>query len=106
MEDIFHFVEKSYNLKSNSIMQRQANHTVYFRAEGISSLASKLWELIPSEIKSAKSLSIFKEKKNLGQQIHVLVGFVERVLETLVSFSCVLKDETLNPPSCHFIILF
>ena len=63
MEDIFHFVEKSYNLKSNSIMQRQANHTVYFRAEGISSLASKLWELIPSEIKSAKSLSIFKEKK-------------------------------------------
>ena len=62
MEDIFHFVEKSYNLRSNSIMQRQANHTVYFRTEGISSLASKLWELIPNEIKSAKSPNIFKEQ--------------------------------------------
>ena len=26
------------------------------------------------------------------------------MLETLVSFSGILKDETLNPPSCHFII--
>ena len=29
MADIFHFVEKPYNLRNNSIIQRQANHTVY-----------------------------------------------------------------------------
>ena len=75
MADIY-FVEKPYNLRNNSIIQRQANRTVYFGTESISSLASKLLELIPSEIKSAKSLNIFKEKKNIGQQIHVLVGFV------------------------------
>ena len=62
MADIFHFVEKPYNLRKNSIMQRQANRTVYLGTESISSLAPKLWELIPSEIKSAKSLNIFKEK--------------------------------------------
>ena len=62
MADIFHFVEKPYNLRNNLIIQRQANHTVYFGTESISSLFPKLWELIPSEIKSAKSVNIFKEK--------------------------------------------
>ena len=62
MADIFHFVEKPHNLRNNSIMQRQANHTVYFGTESISSLAPKLWELIPSKTKSAKSLNIFKAK--------------------------------------------
>ena len=45
-------------------------------------------------------------KKNLGQQINVLEGFVKRTLETLISFSGVLKDETLNPPSRYFIFFF
>ena len=62
MAGVFHFVEKPYNLRNNSITQRQANRTVYFGTKGISSLAPKLWELILSEIKSAKSLNIFKEK--------------------------------------------
>ena len=62
MTDIFHIVEKPYYLRNNSIIQRQANRTVYFGTESISSLAPKIWELIPNEIKSAKLLNIFKEK--------------------------------------------
>ena len=62
MTDIFHFVEKPYNLRNNSIIQRQANRTVYFGTESISSLAPRLWELIPREIKNGISLNIFKEK--------------------------------------------
>ena len=93
MEDIFHFVEKSYNLKSNSIMQRQADHTVYFRAEGISSLASKLWELIPSEIKSAKSLNIFKEQIKSWATDKCPCRLCKTMLKTLVSCSDVLKNE-------------
>ena len=54
--------KKPYNLRNKSIMQRQPNRTVYFGTESITSLAPKLWELIPSEIKSAKSLNIFKAK--------------------------------------------
>ena len=64
MADIFHFVEKPYNLRNNSIIQSQANRKFYFGTESLSSLAPKLWELIPSEIKSAKSRNIFKEKIN------------------------------------------
>ena len=62
MADIFHFVEKPYSLRNNSIMQRQANRTVYFETESRSLLDPKLLELISSEIKSAKSLNIFQAK--------------------------------------------
>ena len=62
MVGIFHFAEKPYNLRNNSIIQGQANRTVYFGTESISCLTPILWELIPSEIKRAKSLNIFKEK--------------------------------------------
>ena len=54
--------KKPYNLRNKSIMQRQPNRTVYFGTESITSLAPKLGELIPSEIKSAKSLNILKQK--------------------------------------------
>ena len=62
MADIFHFAEKPYNLRNDSIMPRQANRTVDFETESISFLAPKVWGLIPSEIKSAKLPNIFKAK--------------------------------------------
>ena len=62
MADVFHFAEKPYNLRNDSIMQRQANRTVDFGTESISFLAPKVWGLIPSEIKSAKLPNIFKAK--------------------------------------------
>ena len=68
MADIFHFVEKPYNLRNNSIIQRQANRTVCFGTESISSLAPKLWELIPSEIKSAKSKYFQRKNKFLDNR--------------------------------------
>ena len=54
MADLFHFVGKPYNVRNNSIIQRQTNWTVYFGTENIYPLAPKLWELVPSKIKSAK----------------------------------------------------
>ena len=63
--DIFHFLEIPYNLRNDSIIQRLANRTDYFGTKSISSPPSKLLELIPSEIKSAKSQNILKEKKIL-----------------------------------------
>ena len=62
MKDIFQFIDKPYNLRNNSIIQRQQNRTVYFGTESLTSLAPKIWELVPNEIKNAKSLEIFKEK--------------------------------------------
>ena len=62
MADNFHFAEKPYSLRNDSIMQRQANRLAYFGTESISFLAPKVWGLIPTEIKSAKLLNIFKAK--------------------------------------------
>ena len=61
MANICHFVEKPYNLRNNSIMQRQAKRSLFWNRKYNFS-CSKTMELIPSEIKSAKSLNIFKAK--------------------------------------------
>ena len=62
MKDTFHFIQKPYNLRNDPVLQRRRNRTVYFGTESISLLAPKIWELIPSDIRSANSLGIFKEK--------------------------------------------
>ena len=62
MKDPFHFIQKPYNLRNDPELQRRRNRTVYFGTESMSSLAPKIWELIPSDIRSANSLGICKEK--------------------------------------------
>ena len=49
----FHLIQKPYNLRNDSELQRRRNRTVYFGTKSISSLASKIWELIPSTIRNA-----------------------------------------------------
>ena len=51
MKEVFQFIEKPYNLRNN-----------YFGTESITSLAPRIWEILPVEIKNAKSSGIFKEK--------------------------------------------
>ena len=62
MKDTLHFIQKPYNLRNDPELQRGRNFSVYFGTESISSFAHKIWELIPSDIRSANSLGIFKEK--------------------------------------------
>ena len=62
MKDIFHFVQEPCNLRNDPELQRRRNCTVYFGTESISSLAPRTWELIPSDIRDANSLGIFKGK--------------------------------------------
>ena len=62
MKDPFHFIQKPCNLGNDPELQRRKNRTVYFGTESISSFAPKIWELIPSDIRNANSLGIFKEK--------------------------------------------
>ena len=47
MKDNFHSVQKTYNLRNDSTLQKLRNLTVYFGTEGISSLAPKMWEIVP-----------------------------------------------------------
>ena len=62
ISDLFHFINKPYNLRNKSILERKKDRTVYFGTESISSLAPKIWELIPDTLKNETSLSTFKQK--------------------------------------------
>ena len=62
MNDIFHFVERPYNLRSNYRLKRKWDHTVYHCSESFFSLAPRLWD--PNWIKNSASLREFKTKIN------------------------------------------
>ena len=62
MKDTFHFIQKPCNLRNDPELLRWRNHTVYSGTESISSLAPKIWEIIPRGIRRANSLGKFKEK--------------------------------------------
>ena len=62
MKNIFHSVQKPYNRRNDSTLQGRKNHTVQFGTESISSLAPKIWEIIPCKIRNVKSLDIFLKK--------------------------------------------
>ena len=62
MSDIFQFVKKPYNLRNRSILQRKRTKTVYNGSETLSSLAPKIWVLLPNSLKEEMSLAVFKNK--------------------------------------------
>ena len=83
MKGIFHFAQKAYNLRNDPTLKKWKECTVYFGTESTSSLERKIWEIVPCEIKSAKSLDILKEKiklwttdKRLCKRYIGNVGFV------------------------------
>ena len=60
MNDMFHFVARPYNLRSDYTLERKRDHTVYHGSESLSSLAPKLWDHVPNSIKNSASLKEFK----------------------------------------------
>ena len=48
MNDIFRFMEIPYNLRSDYTLKGKQDHTVYHGSESLSSLAPKLWEILPN----------------------------------------------------------
>ena len=90
--DIFQFVNKPYGLRNNSILLRKRNRTVFYGTESLSSLAPKIWELIPQSLKDETEHSqfIIKSKHGLPVNAHVkstLVIFVSFKLFLCISFS-------------------
>ena len=61
-EDIFHFANKPYDLRNNLILFRKRTMTVFCSTESLSSLALRIWELIPQSFKDETELSQFKTK--------------------------------------------
>ena len=55
-------------------------NTVYHGTESASFLTSKIWELIPSDIKGKGSLPGFKKVKTIEKLVIVVSGFVSHLL--------------------------
>ena len=43
-KDVFHFVNKAYDLRNNRMLVRKRNMTVFYRTESLSSLAPIIWD--------------------------------------------------------------
>ena len=55
-------IKKKKKLRNKTILQRTKDCTVYHGTESISSLAPKIWELFPNDLKEENSLAVFKDK--------------------------------------------
>ena len=54
--NIFHFLEDPYNLSIKYTLERKRDHTVYHGSGSLSSIAPKLWNLLPTSIKTSAYL--------------------------------------------------
>ena len=61
-EDIFHLINKPYDLRNNRILFRKRNRTVFYGTESLSSLTPRIWKLIPQWLKDEIELSQLKTK--------------------------------------------
>ena len=52
----------NYDLRGNNFLERRRVKSVRYGTESISSLAPKIWEILPNEIKDSDTLQIFKAK--------------------------------------------
>ena len=60
MNDIFKNRNVKYNFRKNSTFETRNIRSVYYGSESISFIGTKMWELLPSNIKDSENLNIFK----------------------------------------------
>ena len=62
LNEVFVQLESNYELRGNNFLERRRVKSVRYGTESISSLAPKIWEILPNEIKDSDTLQIFKAK--------------------------------------------
>ena len=61
-KELFSFNVRNYNFRSQSTLKRIKTNSVYFGSESLSSLAPKIWDLVPDSFKNENSLERFKNR--------------------------------------------
>ena len=61
-KELFFFNVRNYNFRSQSTLKRIKTNYVYFGSESLSSLAPKIWDLVPDSFKNENSLERFKNR--------------------------------------------
>ena len=62
LNEVFVPRQCNYELRGNNFLERRRVKSVRYGTESISSLAPKIWEILPNEIKDSDILQIFKAK--------------------------------------------
>ena len=62
LKELFSFNVRNYNLRSQSTLKQIKTNSVYFGSESLSSLAPKIWDLVPDSFKNENSLERFKNR--------------------------------------------
>ena len=62
LKELLSFNVRNYNLRSQSTLKRIKTNSVYFGGENLSSLALKIWDLVPDSFKNENSLERFKNR--------------------------------------------
>ena len=87
------FVSKTslYNLRKNHTIEKRQAHSVYDGTELLSFLGSKIWDLVPVELKQSESLDFLKLK--IGYLLHVHEhGTIVRTGITCKKIPCYMRD--------------
>ena len=66
LNEVFVPCRSNYELSGNNLLERRRDESVRYGTESISSLAPKIWETLPNEIKDSDTLQIFKAKIKKG----------------------------------------
>ena len=62
LNEVFVPYQCNYELRGNNFLERRRVKSVRYGTESTSSLAPKIWEILPNEIKDSGTLQIFKAK--------------------------------------------
>lgn len=62
MNQIFQFFENPVELRSGVHLPTRYSCAVFFGTESLMNLGTKLWNIVPEDIKSSESLNVFKYK--------------------------------------------
>ena len=62
LNEVFVPRQCNYELRGNNFLERRKVKSMRYGTESISSLAPKIWEILPNEIKDSDTLQIFKAK--------------------------------------------
>ena len=85
MKDVFPLnTSPNYNIRNGSTFSSRPVNSVYNGTESISHLASKIWELVPSDIKTLAPLPEFKKYDKIMESCEVPL----QNLQNLYSTSC------------------
>ena len=62
LNEVFVLRQCNYEFRGKKFLERRRVKSVGYGTESISSLAPKIWEILPNEIKDSDTLQIFKTK--------------------------------------------